>query len=298
MKSLVPWLCAALVAACGADAGRDKKAPEASPKEKKEAVTAPASALSSAPVAAPKSAPVAPTSEQVIYDGRRPDRGAAPEISNEPKLSPEEQKKILSALLPDGFTASQEQCKKGDPKATYETIRAQARGSFTKAGANEVIYLVESTFCEPDQAESSHMHYLALFSDGALVTKFLGDVMGETYQEFFGTRIAAVVDVGTDGIQEVLALTGGAGQGAYNEIARLYTLQDAHIGTMRVFDEVYTDECGSGEPDSTITARVISLTPGARPRFRSEDYKAPCGAEPPVFTKVAGPASAGAPEKP
>jgi hypothetical protein len=92
----------------------------------------------------------------VLYDARDPGKLPAG-VERQPKLSPELEKLVLSALSP-GYKARREDCQ-GAGDALFR-VTASATGAFTAPGAKQAAFVVVSGPCEATGSgaiEASHL---------------------------------------------------------------------------------------------------------------------------------------------
>ena len=100
------------------------------------------------------------------------------------------------------------------------------------------------------------------------------------YLENIGTYSSArTTDLNSDGIDELLMITGDMAQGTLTEMASLVSFQNGRRHVIQDFGSVVLDSCASGFPSSTSEASVIYISdvaPGAMPKITQENYSSPC----------------------
>jgi hypothetical protein len=216
--------------------------------------------------------------QQVLYDFRKP-RGYNP-----PKLTPEAEDKILSAVF-SSYLKGDEGCKgvetpvaeDGDHlaaarKAGHITpgVVAMATGSFTAAGEQQTAYIISVSECNASHADNNGTKRLAVFSGQKLVADVDTD---------FKKEILRTLDLNGDGVNELLLSGGDMNQGITVEVAALVQLQDGKLRVIKDFEKTEENSCESGLSDSNAMASVISYTPAAQgkmPDFHVDNYRAKC----------------------
>ena len=217
-------------------------------------------------------------SQQVLYDFRK-ERG-----DNPPKLTPEAEQKILSAVFSSYFK-SDEGCRgvetpvaeDGDHlaaarKAGHITpgVVSMATGSFTAAGQQQTAYIISVWECNASHADNNGTKRLAVFSGQKLVADVDTD---------FKKEILRTLDLNGDGVNELLLSGGDMNQGITVEVAALVELHDGKLRVIKDFEKTEENSCESGLSDSNATASVISYTPTAKgkmPVFHVDNYRAKC----------------------
>ena len=209
--------------------------------------------------------------DKLLYDfrGDQPDQ--------EPAVSAEVQRRVLSALFPS-YLGNESECKVDEPptdaalKAARKSgqivpeLMSSRAGSFTKPNARQTAYLIKVGECGATSRTYFGTYRLAIFENGRLVAADSNPR---------GEYIDAVADVDGDGIQEILLSGCGFGTGTLECNAILLSMAGGSPRTIRRFRFVYEDPCG-GSPTLPITATVIRYAPGRPPHFFESDYEAAC----------------------
>ena len=150
-------------------------------------------------------------------------------------------------------------------------IAEVATGSFTAAGQNETAYVIFVNECNASHADNFGTKRVAIFSGPKLVADM--DV------DFHGS-IALKTDLDSDGINELLMLTGDMAQGEVVEMASLFSFQNGRLRVIQDFGTVVDDMCASATPGSSAKAAVLTVmdaAPGKMPRIKADNYIAGCG---------------------
>lgn len=231
----------------------------------------------------------------VLYDAR--DRVKLPPgVEREPKLAPEVEKLVLSALS-STYKARREDCQ-GAEDVTFR-VTASATGAFTAPATKQAAYVVASEACDaadPDEIEATH---LVIVEGDKAVMQASGKTRASPGESlpFYGTDIRAVVDLDQDGASELFVTSNVAAEPGVEELGRLYTVAGGALKRVRAFPAVYVDGCGAG-PQGKAQAQVIHYLPGAKEgasQYSAEQYEAPCPAagapKPSDFQPVKAPAA-------
>ncbi|MBZ5569249.1 MAG: hypothetical protein LAN64_15535 [Acidobacteriia bacterium] len=217
--------------------------------------------------------------KKVFYDFRSPDP------ATDSKLDAVTTRKILSAVFP-AYLSAMRACKAGaeanQPGQIVPTIRGAAKGSFTAAGLQQTVYLIDVGECSRDPVFSTRR--LAVFSAGTLTTNVEAPM---------GAGILRSYDLNGDGKNEVLLQDGHTGQGELIEIAKLVEFDKDKLVIVEDFGQIYDDTCDTDLPSKSIGASVVYHLPppaGQKARFTVELYRAPCPAkgDPPQWSRVSG----------
>jgi hypothetical protein len=258
---------------------------------------APAAPMAPVPKAAPSAAVV--VSGPVLYDAR--DRGKLPTgLERDPKLTPEVEKLVFSALSPS-YKSKLEDCQ-GAGDVMFHAL-ASATGAFTAPATKQTAYLVASGPCAADSGGSIESTHLVVTDGDKVLAQASGKLKlapGEAFPPFHGTDIRALLDVDGDGISEVLVTFESSVPAGTEEVARLFSAAGGAVKRVWSFAGVYKNPCGV-TPTARVSAQVIHYTPGAKDpatRYAAEYFEAPCSASgAPKVTdfvglKPAGPAAA------
>lgn len=258
----------------------------------------------SAPAAAP-AAPAAPAkaagaakaaaATPVLYDAR--DRAKLPPgVEREPKLAPEVEKLVFSALSAT-YKARREDCQgAGD---VFFRVTASATGAFTAPATHQVAYVVASQACDPAGGGAIEATHLVIVEGDKVVMQASGKRKvspGESLP-FYGSEIRAVLDVDLDGASELMVTATVAAPTGLQEDGRLYTAAGGAIKRVRAFPAAYFDGCAAS-PQGKVQAQVVHYVTGSKEapaQFSSEAYEAPCPAsgapKPTDFQPVKAPAA-------
>jgi hypothetical protein len=193
--------------------------------------------------------------DTLLWDARRQDDYPA-NVARSPRLPAAEERRVLSQIAKP-FLTDTKKCRDG--QVVYG-VNARVRGAFTGPGARETAYLVEGRRCESEVDLPFDSTHLLVFRDGVLVARAKGPSMidhAEEDGEFHGTEIRAVADVDGDGVSEILALSGGFGQGIVEQVARLYSVKGGQVRKLRTFESVYVDDCNSSLEVRQVAAHVL-----------------------------------------
>ena len=217
--------------------------------------------------------------KKVFYDF------CSPDPATDSKLDAVTTRKILSAVFP-AYLSAMRACKAGaeanQPGQIVPTIRGAAKGSFTAAGLQQTVYLIDVGECSRDPVFSTRR--LAVFSAGTLTTNVEAPM---------GAGILRSYDLNGDGKNEVLLQDGHTGQGELIDIAKLVEFDKDKLVIVEDFGQIYDDTCDTDLPSKSIGASVVYHLPppaGQKARFTVELYRAPCPAkgDPPQWSRVSG----------
>jgi hypothetical protein len=225
----------------------------------------------------PKPAPAAVASGPVFYDAR--DRAKLPAgVEREPKLVPEVEKLVFSALSAS-YKSKREDCQGTDDVLFH--VRASATGAFTAPATKQTAYLVASGPCAAAGAEAIEAtHLVVVDADkvSAQATSKLKLSTGEPFPQFYGTDIRAVVDVDGDGIGEILVGVESTLPAGVDESVRLVSVAGGAAKRLWSFAGVYKDACGA-TPPGKVQAQVLHYIPGVKDpaaRYPAEIFEAAC----------------------
>lgn len=214
---------------------------------------------------------------QVLFDFRVADESTPPKVARATErmvLS-----KVFRKYLTDANRCNSDQIDSGDadPLAAARkagqivpSIVGSATGSFTAAGQTQTLYVIFVAECNASHADNFGTRRVAIFSGPQLVAEvdadFKGDIMRKT-------------DLNSDGIDELLMVSGYMGQGTLTEMADLVSFQNGRRQVIQDFGVVVEDSCASGFPGSKSDASVIYISDvglGTMPKITQENYSSSC----------------------
>lgn len=214
---------------------------------------------------------------QVLFDFRVDDESTPPKVARATErmvLS-----KVFRKFLTDANRCNSDQIDSGDadPLAAARkagqivpSIVGSATGSFTAAGQTQTLYVIFVAECNASHADNFGTRRVAIFSGSQLVADvdadFKGDIMRKT-------------DLNSDGIDELLMVSGYMGQGTLTQMADLVSFQNGRRHVIQDFGVVVEDSCASGFPSSKADASTIFISdvvPGAMPKITQENYTSSC----------------------
>jgi hypothetical protein len=219
--------------------------------------------------------PMMQKDRQVLFDFRVDDERTAT------KIAPATQKMVLSKVFRRYLTDAN---KCNFPADAGEDYLAAARkagqmvplvgdvetGSFTAPGQTQTLYVIDVGECNASHADNFGTKRVAIFSGQQLVADIDAD---------FAQNVVKKTDLNSDGIDELLMITGDMAQGTLTEMATLVSFQNGRRKVIQEFGSVVLDSCASGFPSSTSEASVIyisDVTPGAMPKITQENYSSSC----------------------
>lgn len=214
---------------------------------------------------------------QVLFDFRIDDE-ATPV-----KIAPATQRMVLSKVfrkyLTDANRCSQ-QFSAGDAEDYLGAARKAGQmvpsigdvetGSFTAPGQSQTLYVIDVSECNASHADNFGTKRVAIFSGQQLVADVDAD---------FARGVIKKTDLNSDGIDELLMMTGDMAQGTLTEMATLVSFENGRRHVIQDFGAVVEDSCASGFPSSTSEASVIYISdvvPGQMPKITQENYSSPC----------------------
>ena len=214
---------------------------------------------------------------QVLFDFRIDDE-ATPV-----KITPAMQRMVLSKIfrkyLTDANRCSQ-QFSAGDADDYLGAARKAGQmvpsisdvetGSFTAPGQSQTLYVIDVSECNASHADNFGTKRVAIFSGQQLVADVDAD---------FARGVIKKTDLNSDGVDELLMMTGDMAQGTLTEMATLVSFQNGRRQVIQDFGAVVEDSCASGFPSSTSEASVIYISdvvPGQMPKITQENYSSPC----------------------
>src|SRR5215216_7601909 len=200
-----------------------------------------------------------------------------------PKTTSVPERPVLSKVFRSYLTDAN-QCKSGfdasdgaDPLAAARkagqmvpSIVDMETGSFTAPGQTQTAYVIDVSECNASHADNFGTKRVAIFSGQQL----LADVDAD-----FARGVIKKTDLNSDGVDELLMMTGDMAHGTLTEMATLVSFQNGRRQVIQEFGSVVLDSCASGFPSSTSEASVIyisDVSPGAMPKITQENYSSPC----------------------
>jgi hypothetical protein len=219
--------------------------------------------------------PMMQKDRQVLFDFRVDDE------SKEAKIAPATQKMVLSKVFRRYLTDANRCTQTGGGDDDYLAAARKAgqivpaiadveTGSFTAPGQSQTLYLIDVSECNASHADNFGTKRVAIFSGQQLVADVDAD---------FARSVIKKTDLNSDGIDELLMLTGDMSQGTLTEMATLVSFQNGRRKVIQDFGSVVLDSCASGFPDSQSEASVIYISdvvPGMMPKITQENYSSSC----------------------
>lgn len=179
------------------------------------------------------------------------------ELSYEaPKLRRPAQARIAQAVF-----------NKENDSAVINSARA---GSFTRAGAKEVVYLIQEGGPRALDPQSLNKTVLAVFSGARLVARV--DASDFNF-------IIRLSDLNNDGINELLVEGSFYNMGTLISWGRLIQLKDNRLEVIKEFDKLFKSTCDGDAKPAEMIATAISFSSQGRgnwPAFSKKLYRAPC----------------------
>lgn len=143
-------------------------------------------------------------------------------------------------------------------------------GSFTAPNQTQTLYVISVSECNASHADNFGTKRVAIFSGQQLVADVDAD---------FAASIVRKTDLNSDGIDEVLMITGDMAQGTLTEMATLASFQGGRRRVIQDFGVVVEDSCAAEMPGSTSDASVIYISDvilGNMPKITQENYTSSC----------------------
>lgn len=143
-------------------------------------------------------------------------------------------------------------------------------GSFTAPNQTQTLYVISVSECNASHADNFGTKRVAIFSGQQLVADVDAD---------FASSIVRKTDLNSDGIDELLMITGDMAQGTATEMGTLVSFQAGRRRVIQDFGAVVEDSCAAEMPGSTSDASVIYISdavPGNMPKITQENYTASC----------------------
>ena len=143
-------------------------------------------------------------------------------------------------------------------------------GSFTAANQTQTLYVISVSECNASHADNFGTKRVAIFSGQQLVADVDAD---------FAASIVRKTDLNSDGIDELLMITGDMAMGTLTEMATLVNFQGGRRHVLQDFGSVVEDSCAAEMPSSVSDASVIyisNIVPGNMPKITQENYTASC----------------------
>jgi hypothetical protein len=212
---------------------------------------------------------------QVLFDFRVDD------ASTPAKIAPATQKMVLSKVFRRYLTDANKCNFPADVSQDYLGAARKAgqmvpmigdveTGSFTAPGQTQTLYVIDVGECNASHADNFGTKRVAIFSGQQLVADVDAD---------FTQSVVKKTDLNSDGVDELLMITGDMAQGTLTEMATLVSFQNGRRKVIQDFGSVVLDSCASGFPDSQSEASVIYISdvvPGAMPKITQENYASSC----------------------
>jgi len=215
--------------------------------------------------------------KQTLFDFRTSD------VRSSPKITKATERSVLSKVFRKYLTDANG-CKQGvegndasDPLAAARkagqiapSISDAATGSFTAAGENQIAYVISVNECNASHADNFGTKRIAIFSGPQLIAEFDND---------FAVGIMLKTDLDSDGINELLMVTGDMSMGTLTEMATLVSFQNGRRNLIKDFGTVVEDSCATGSPGSVSKASMISISdvsPGKMPKLIQDNYQTSC----------------------
>ncbi len=143
-------------------------------------------------------------------------------------------------------------------------------GSFTKPKSEQRAHLIGLN-------DEGHNFTIPFYKEIALVIEESGNIILAEGVDF--NSIATTIDADEDGLEELLLVAGGTGQGMIIESATLVQIEYGSLRFAEDFSEVYLDNCGTIELERYIETKAIYFVPKDDERaiqYRIESSKKPC----------------------
>ncbi len=212
---------------------------------------------------------------QVLFDFRGNDE------TTPAKIAPATQRMVLSKVFRRYLTDANKCNFPADVAQDYLAAARKAgqivpvisdveTGSFTAPGQTQTLYVIEVGECNASHADNFGTKRAAIFSGQQLVADVDTD---------FASSVIKKTDLNSDGVDELLMITGDMSQGTLTEMATLVSFQNGRRHVIQDFGSVVLDSCASGFPDSQSEASVIYISdvvPGSMPKITQENYAASC----------------------
>jgi len=215
--------------------------------------------------------------KQTLFDFKTSD------VRSTPKITKATERSVFSKVFRKYLTDAN-RCQQGfagngagDPLAAARnagqivpSISDMATGSFTAAGENQIAYVISVNECNASHADNFGTKRIAIFSGSQLIADFDND---------FAISVVVKTDLNSDGINELLRITGDMSMGTLTEMATLVSFQNGRRNLIKDFGTVVEDSCASGFPGSASKAAVISIadvSPGQMPKIVQDNYTARC----------------------
>lgn len=185
---------------------------------------------------------------------------------DEPHLSPQQVRKVLTAALGPGWRR----------RADQISISQIVTGSFTAANVQEVAYVIRGSGAGRAQTriDMGNDARLVVFSGSRVVAN----------APFYGIGVLKTSDLNRDGVDELLLYAGATGTGETVTSAELVEVKGGRLRVIKDFGTVESiSGCDSGEESGgrhvTAIIRYAPAKAGAFPRFRVEFYQCACADE-------------------
>ena len=220
--------------------------------------------------------PLMQKGRQVLFDFRKD------HVTSSPRITAATQRMVLSKVfrkyLTDGDKCSHPVDASGDDFLAaarragqiVPSINDMATGSFTAPGQTQTLYVIAVGECNASHAENFGSKRVAIFSGQQLVADFDID---------FHSTIMRKTDLNSDGVDELLMVTGDMAQGTLIEMATLFEFRNGRAHVLEDFGTVVEDSCAAEMSGSSSKASVLSISdiePGKMPKLRIDNYVASC----------------------
>jgi hypothetical protein len=219
--------------------------------------------------------PALQKNSQMLFDFRTDDE-ATPV-----KIAPATQRMVLSKLFRRYLTDANKCNFQGELADDYlgaarkagqmvPSISDVETGSFTAPGQTQTLYVIDVSECNASHADNFGTKRVAIFSGQQLVADVDAD---------FARGVIKKTDLNSDGVDELLMMTGDMAQGTLTEMATLVSFQNGRRHVIQDFGAVVEDSCASGFPSSTSEASVIYISDaglGTMPKITQENYSSSC----------------------
>ena len=214
---------------------------------------------------------------QILFDFRV-DHDSVPA-----KISPATERMVLSKVFRKYLTDANRcnsQFNAGDGEDRLAAARKAGQmvpsiidtetGSFTASGQTQTAYVIAVSECNATHADNFGTKRVAIFSGQQLVADTDADFM---------SMIVKKTDLNSDGIDELLMVSGDMAQGTVIEMGTLVSFQNGRRRVIHDFGTVVEDSCAAGYPSSTSDASVLYISdvvPGNIPKLTQENYSSSC----------------------
>jgi hypothetical protein len=150
------------------------------------------------------------------------------------------------------------------------SIEDSATGSFTGPGESQTAYVINVSECNASHADNFGTKRMAIFQGQRLIVDLDVD---------YKRSIVRKTDLNSDGVDELLMITGDINQGTVVEMGALVSFQGGRFQVLHDFGTVVEDSCASLSPGSSSIRSVLYISdvaPGDMPKLTMENYEAGC----------------------